>query len=116
VNNLVFGLVSGKGALFGLRGVTKYSCLLHFRTFSEVFVMVRPKKYMKSEKQRMKEETRRERLLELLTRDLWTPLELLVHELGVSVSTVTRDKRKFGVKLRDLRRVEAEKLIEALEG
>ena len=78
--------------------------------------MVRPKKYMKSEKQRMKEETRRERLLELLTRDLWTPLELLVHELGVSVSTVTRDKRKLGVKLRDLRRVEAEKLIEALEG
>jgi len=103
VNNLVFGLVSGKVALFWLRGVTKYPSLLHFRIFSEALSMVRPEKYGKSKRQREKEKARQERVYELVTGDRGVKIDEMAEELGVSVSTVTRDKRKLRCRLRKWR-------------
>ena len=92
-----------KGALFGIRGVKKYSRLLHFGAFSEALSMVRLEKYGKSKRQRMKEKARQERVYELVTGDRGVKIDEMAKELGVSVSTVTRDKRKLRCRLRKWR-------------
>lgn len=52
-------------------------------------------KYWKSKSQREKEKRRRERLFQMLTEEEWFTESEMADRLGVSRSTVQRDKRKL---------------------
>ena len=52
-------------------------------------------KYRKSKSQRKKEKRRRERVFEMLTGEEWLTESEIADSLGVSRSTVQRDKRKL---------------------
>ena len=53
------------------------------------------KKYGKSKSQREKEKQRRERIFEMMTGEEWLTESDIAERLGVSRSTVQRDKRKL---------------------